>query len=370
MRITLLQGAFLPVPPLRGGAVEKMWFRLGQEFAARGHKVTHVSRWCDGLPEREEIGGVEHRRVRGYDQPAGGLAIKWRDGRYSRRAVRAAPAADLVVTNTFWSPLLLHARQGAIYVDVQRMPKGQMRLYRRAARLRANSSAVRDAILAELPSAAPRVGVIPNPLPFVPDRPVNWAAKTRTVLYVGRIHPEKGIELLLEAWALCRARGALRDWTLELIGPAAIGAGGGGAAWQGELRRRHPLENVIWREPIFDVAELNARYEQAAVFVYPSLADRGETFGLAVLEAMAWGAVPVVSDLACFRDFVVPGENGRTFDHRAPDRARRLAEALEKTAGMDARAWAQRAVDVRVTHSVPAIADLFAADFARVAGGG
>ena len=92
MRITLLQGAFLPVPPLRGGAVEKMWFRLGQEFAARGHKVTHVSRWCDGLPEREEIGGVEHRRVRGYDQPAGGLAIKWRDGRYSRRAVQAAPA--------------------------------------------------------------------------------------------------------------------------------------------------------------------------------------------------------------------------------------------------------------------------------------
>ena len=72
MKITLLQGAFLPVPPLRGGAVEKMWFRLGQEFAARGHGVTHVSRGGDGLPEREEIAGVRHVRVRGYDQPAGG----------------------------------------------------------------------------------------------------------------------------------------------------------------------------------------------------------------------------------------------------------------------------------------------------------
>jgi hypothetical protein len=26
MKITIIQGAFLPVPPLLGGGVEKMWF--------------------------------------------------------------------------------------------------------------------------------------------------------------------------------------------------------------------------------------------------------------------------------------------------------------------------------------------------------
>ncbi len=53
MKITIVQGAFLPVPLLLGGAVEKIWLALGQEFARRGHEVTHVSRAYPGLPARE-----------------------------------------------------------------------------------------------------------------------------------------------------------------------------------------------------------------------------------------------------------------------------------------------------------------------------
>ena len=36
-------GAFLPVPPIKGGAIEAVWFLLGQEFAKHGHEVTHIS---------------------------------------------------------------------------------------------------------------------------------------------------------------------------------------------------------------------------------------------------------------------------------------------------------------------------------------
>ena len=43
---------------------------------------------------------------------------------------------------------------------------------------------------------------------------------------------------------------------------------------------------------------------------------------------MAAGAVPVVSRLACFTDFVRDGRNGLVFDHDAPDAATRLADAL------------------------------------------
>ena len=53
MKITILQGAFLPVPTKRGGAVEKVWFGLGREFARLGHTVTHVSRRCDDLPAED-----------------------------------------------------------------------------------------------------------------------------------------------------------------------------------------------------------------------------------------------------------------------------------------------------------------------------
>lgn len=363
MRITIIQGAFFPVPSLRGGAVEKMWFRLGTEFAARGHTVTHVSRRCDGLPAEERLLGVRHFRVAGSDQPRGALAIKLRDLVYTWRALRRVPPGDVVVTNTFWAPLLLPRNRGAIVVDMQRMPKGQVRLYRRAARLRANSSAVAEAIGHEEPTAMPRVRVIPNPLPFVAEREPDWARKTRTVVFAGRLHPEKGIELLLRAWALGRQEGRLGGWNLELIGPSDSRGGGGGEEWVRALRARVPTSGVTWQAPIFGEAELNRAYERASVFVYPSVAEIGETFGQAVLEAMAWGAVPVVSDLACFRDFVRSAENGWVFDHRAIDAPRRLLEAIERATRPESRALAERALAVRTTHASATIAGEFLADF-------
>ena len=44
MKIAIVLGAFLPVPPVMGGAVEKVWFTLAAEFVRRGHNVTLVSR--------------------------------------------------------------------------------------------------------------------------------------------------------------------------------------------------------------------------------------------------------------------------------------------------------------------------------------
>jgi glycosyltransferase involved in cell wall biosynthesis len=369
MRITILQGAFLPVPPLRGGAVEKMWFGLGPEFARRGHTVTHVSRQCDGLAAGEMIGGVRHLRVKGYERPRRLAASLARDFFYTWRAARRAPDADVIVTNTFWAPLLLGRRHGAIYADVQRMPKGQIRFYGRAGRLRANSSAVEAAIVAEWPAAGARVRVIPNPLPFAPERPVEWTRKTKTVLFAGRLHPEKGIELLLAAWVQARARGALAGWRLELVGPVTVAEGGGGEAWAEALQKRYASPDIVWRAPIYSAAALNRAYEAATVFAYPSLAVKGETFGVAVLEAMAWGAVPVVSGLACFRDFVTEGENGLIFDHAGVAPTLALAEALERAALDSSRALAERAIAVRGTHSNAAMAEKFLADFACLAAG-
>ena len=171
MRITILQGAFLPVPPLRGGAVEKMWFELGKQFSQQGHRVCHVSRSFPGLPPEELIEGVRHVRVQGSDTHSNGKYLKLLDLLYSLRALRVLPPADILITNTFWLPILAAGRQhqlGLIVVDVQRMPKGQIRFYRRAACLRANSSAVAQAIAAEAPQLAGLIRTIPNPLPFLP----------------------------------------------------------------------------------------------------------------------------------------------------------------------------------------------------------
>ena len=129
MNITIVQGAFLPVPPVAGGAVEKLWFDLGREFARRGLGVTYISRLWPGFPTRERVDGVDHQRVAGFDHPGFHPLAKLMDLIYSVRVFFAVRRCDVIVTNTFFLPLLLSlfARRGLVYVSVHRYPQGQMK---------------------------------------------------------------------------------------------------------------------------------------------------------------------------------------------------------------------------------------------------
>jgi glycosyltransferase involved in cell wall biosynthesis len=366
LKITILQGAFLPVPPALGGAVEKMWLALGKEFVRAGHEVVHVSRCYDGFPNTEQLEGVVHRRVGGYTTPTSGIYLKWLDMLYTLRARTAVPAdSDVVVTNTFWAPLLLtSALRRRCLVDVQRMPKGQMRWYGQAARLRANSTPVAEAICRELPATEhQRVVMLPNPLPFANPPGVTLATKQPILLYVGRVHPEKGLDLLLNAF-----RQLPPGWRLRIVGPWQVAAGGGGEAYLHTLKKLSEGQDVDFIGPVYDMQALSSYYAEAAVFVYPSVAEQGETFGLAPLEAMAWGCVPIVSALACFRDFIEPGRNGLIFDHRHPQAVEALADALrqvQQNTGLR-MALAEQAIYVRETHSTTRIAAEFLAEFQRM----
>lgn len=331
MRITIVQGAFLPVPPLLGGAVEKVWFNLGKEFARRGHHVVHVSRAFKDLPRQETIEGVQHRRVSGFPSPATFARRTLLDLWYGLRVMPHLPAADILITNTFWLPALeRRASRGRRYVHVARYPKGQMKLYRQAI-LQTVSEPIREAILQEDPSAADRVRVIPYPLAARYLLPHVTPGKN-IVLYTGRVHPEKGVHLLIEAFARLTTT-ERSDWVLEIVGPWEVAFGGGGDGYLTDLKKVASSlgDRVRFVGRVFDETKLIQHYTEAKVFVYPSLAEKGETFGLSVLEAMAAGCCPVVSALSCFRDFIRPGINGYVFDHRSPDPVGALSDSLRRT---------------------------------------
>lgn len=367
MRITIVQGAFLPVPPILGGAVEKVWFNLGQEFARRGHQVTHLSRAHPKLPRRETIGGVNHLRVSGFAAPARFAARTLLDFWYGLRIRGKLPPADILVTNTFWLPAMVRRpSRGRVYVHVARYPKGQLWLYRRAI-LQTVSEPIRQAILAEDPSAAERVRVIPYPLAnrYLLSR---ISEGENILLYTGRVHEEKGVHVLIDAFARSRRLG---DWRLKIVGPWEIEFGGGGDGYLARLRGlAAPLGDrveFVGRE--FDETRLIAHYTAAKIFVYPSLAEKGETFGLAALEAMAAGCCPVVSSLECFRDFITPEKNGAVFNHRVADPAGELVQTLERLAEnpvlvkqIREAAWQ----DARA-YTMEKVADRFLADFAALA---
>jgi glycosyltransferase involved in cell wall biosynthesis len=340
MRITLVMGFFLPVPPLAGGATEKIWFQLGARMAAAGHAVTLVSRQWPGLPDLETSGHLTHLRVPGMAHTASLASNLVLDLIWGLRVLRRLPPGDVVVCNTVSLPVYLRRLRpsaGRVAVVLGRMPKGQVRIYGGVDLVLATSPTVAERALAENPRLAARTHVFPNPIDWHRHAVAAQHALPHTPLtigFVGRIHPEKGLDLLLAAAVLLvRQRPDLPRWRIELVGPWTVPQGGGGESYRDSLVAVYgPAlgDRLALTGPEFDAEKLARRYAVMDVFCYPSLADQGETFGISVAEAMAAQVAPIVSGLACFRELVRDRETGLVFDHTASDAASRLADALAR----------------------------------------
>lgn len=106
----------------------------------------------------------------------------------------------------------------------------------------------------------------------------------RRLLFLSRLHPKKGLDLLLRAWGRLASRHP--NWELVIAGPDE----GGHKAEMQALAHRFGLRRLIWMEPVQGAAK-TALYESADLFVLPTHA---ENFGLVVAEALAHG-VPVIT---------------------------------------------------------------------------
>jgi len=327
LKITIIQGAFFPVPPILGGAVEKIWYRMGQEFALAGHEVTHISRSHPDLPDTEYLNGVNYVRISGYDTPSKLIKLKFLDLLYSIRAIKKIQMSDVIVTNSFWSPLLLRGKQGRkVYVDVQRIPKGQMKFYTHVGLLRGCSPAIFDAIKAELPvKSHSQVSYVPNPVPFTVKK--LSVKREKTILFVGRLHPEKGVNVLIKAFSLIE-KGLKGEWKLVIVGPSEFKDGGGGDLHLKELHELASDMDVTFTGPVYSEDELVNHYAKASIFCYPAQDGSGDAAPVAPREAMAYGCVPVVSALGVFNDFITDNLNGLIYDQNAADQPQALAEKL------------------------------------------
>ncbi len=370
MNITIATGPLLPVPAVKGGAVQKLWHTLAVEFARAGHAAVIVARAFPGQPAAECREGVRYLRWGGFDQSLSVRRDLLKDFFYAARTTFQLPAADILVTNDFWLPCMaawLRPAAGKVVVNANRFPKGQFRLYRRVARIAAASSAVRNAVVAQCPALADRTFVFPNPVDTSLLKPVRReTGAEKVLLFVGRLHPEKGCHLLVPAFA--RFLRTCPGWRLRLVGPVDTGHGGGGDEYRRRLEGLAAGLPVEFVGPVFDPVKLAACYQQADLFCYPSLAEMGEAFGVAPLEAMACGVPAVVSSLDCFRDFITDGINGVFFDHRAADPETQLATALQIAVASDSAllAMGQAAASSSQRFSVPAVARQYLEDFAAL----
>lgn len=324
IRVLLCPSAFFPS---RGG-VEELTLKLAQGLQARGHEVEIVTnRWPAGLPKQDEVEGIRVTRLE-FTLPARrpGSVYRHYGWRHSVLAdlssvgERAHVLHIQCASSQTWYMHALAKQQGLPLVLTTQgetdMDAGQlyqrnrfMRAYfRSAAGAAAATTACSEWTRRRVETFAPafeRAQVIPNGV-----EPDDWQLPRPTEAPViaawGRLVPQKGFDLLLEAFRHVKHK--VPDAQLLLAGsgdPSALSlAGRKGIQFLGPLDR----------------GGVRALLSRARIVAVPS---RLEPFGIVALEALAAGRGLVYSDIGGLAE--AAGRCGRSAN---PYNATQFGDAL------------------------------------------
>jgi glycosyltransferase involved in cell wall biosynthesis len=338
-------------PPSVGG-IQTQTLALARGLVSLGTEVHVVTRPAPDHPARAEEAGVTVHRVGLSRGP--GVATTLAYVALAARTVRAlAGRVALVHAHQMLSPssaaLLGCALGGVPFVvtahasgsigEVTHLrrqgPLGRARLAalrRRASAFVAVSDAIRDELVrAGIPGD--RIRRIPNgvdPVRFAPASAAERRDLRATLrlppeplaVYAGRLAPEKGVDVLLEAWAEARRRG-LRG-SLAVVGDGP----------ERERLAAQAIDLAILDSARFAgaTADVSPWLRAADVLVLPS---RTEGLSVALLEGMSCGLAVVATDVGATRE--TAGEGALVVP---PERPRAFAEALRAVLGDAERARA------------------------------
>ena len=155
-------------------------------------------------------------------------------------------------------------------------------------------------------------------------QPLQVPQRKPIFLFVGRLIPGKGVGQLLRACALL-ARAGERDYSVLIVGQGSQNEN------LCELARKLEIEDLVQFEGFISYDLMRPYYECCDVFVLPSLED---TWGVAVVEAMAFGKAVLCSRRAGVSELVAHGVNGFLFD---PENPGELAALLTQFIGHPGR---------------------------------
>jgi glycosyltransferase involved in cell wall biosynthesis len=320
MRILLWSSTFWP----HIGGVEVLGANLAGALARRNHEVTVLTRRdVDDLPARSSVDGVAVRRLpfRQAVESRDASAVAALRREVDDLLVDVRP--DVVHLYHLGPDLLFHrlttgSRPGVVTLHWSVPDPVLGATLAGAGAVAACSQAVLDDAVTRHPEHVARVRLVRNALPPAHGDPTPVGDGPPVVLLVGRIVPQKGFDLGLQAFARLRATGAAARLVVAGDGierPAlAASAEALGVADAVELRG--------WCDP----AQVRALMAEATMVVMPS---RYEPFGLVALEA-GQARRPVVA-------FAVDGlveavDHERTGLLVPPEDVDGLAEAMRRLA--------------------------------------
>ena len=329
-----------------GGGLSVMFvvprFHANLWFATRvlidaGHRVTVLS---------ETQGAAEDRRTVAprFVGPAPGSAIL--------SGVFQDAQPDLVLlrnTSALKRPVAALARQAGTACRLcDQRPLTERRGWRHRLALRLSGLPLRRVTpVPGLDPEAPRdrdATYLPWPVERDPNVPLVRGTGPVTVLCVGKLgERRKNQHLVVEA---LREHGRAGRVRLQIVGASGTGAGGTGASGfdAAYLAYLEAAAAESWIDLRRDVsfAEMPALYAGADICVLPSV---HEPLGTAPVEAMAYGAVPVISTGAGSAGYLTEGRDGLRVDVNEPGA---LATALQQVVN-DAPYRARLAAGARAT---------------------
>ncbi|WFR64948.1 glycosyltransferase family 4 protein [Paenibacillus amylolyticus] len=362
MKIAMVAPEKLPVPG--NGSVEICILGIARELAHR-HQVTIISRQMEGLTTTEQIDGITIQRV-----PASS------PDRYTKAVIRLLskqpydviqvdnrPRSMATVKRAFpHTPVVLYLHS----LTFAQPGPSRLTSLKKADWIAVNSQSLRQRLGRRFPLVKRRMSVVPLGADLSRFRPVESAdeqVQLRTqfgitqpfsILYVGRLIPGKGVDVLIRATAILQ-----RQMPVQLVV-----AGKGPPYYVRKLRElAHKLKvHVSFRGQI-NHEHIDRLYRAVDCLVCPS--QEHEAFGLVNVEAMASGLPVIASDNGGIREIIESGVNGYLVT--AYQHPQRFASCLHKLAsnpsfakmlgksGRDsARAhfsWARTAIHLEATYT-------------------
>jgi GalNAc-alpha-(1->4)-GalNAc-alpha-(1->3)-diNAcBac-PP-undecaprenol alpha-1,4-N-acetyl-D-galactosaminyltransferase len=339
------------ISELSGGGAQRVLVSLVKGLAARGHRITVVTifgRELDffALPE-----GVQ-RVALGLGGDTVGLTAKLtanaRRAAALRRAIRRARPDAVVSLLGQTNVMTLAATAGlgvpvivAEHTDPFREPLGRpwnalrRMSYGRASRVISVNAAI-DGYFGWI--AGEKRAVIPNPVDLAElaaDAPALEWPWPHAIVAMGRLAPEKGFDLLIEAFA--HVAGRVADWGLAILGEGPL---------RGELEALVAARGLGGRVMLPGaVASPGSTLRRAELFV---LSSRWEALPMALIEAMASG-LPVIATecMGSPADWIRPGRNAEVVPKEdAPRLAAAMVELIQNPAQRQ-RLGAEAAQSVR-----------------------
>lgn len=346
-------------PPYVVGGLARHVYALARELSGQGYAVHVLTRAVSGSPSVSEEDGIQVIRVLPYFQEppdfrlwvghlnfalmeAGTRLLSSLNGSvllhahdwlvaYAARGLKHLFRLPMVATIHATE----HGRQNGIHDQGQQYINDvEWWLTYEAWRVIVCSRAMQSEVIRLFGLSPDKVVVIPNGIDSKAAagnvRRSDFAGPSeRLIFHIGRLVPEKGANVLLEAVAQLRSRYPLR-LVIGGVGPY-----------------REELERRAWQLGIHGMTTFAGWLDDAVAQMLFRLADVAvvpstyEPFGIVALEAMAAGAPLVASDVGGLSEIVKHEENGLK---AYPGQPRSLADQIDRM--LSQPAWARRLAEV------------------------